>query len=116
MKKLKRMKLCLRSKPLIFPSLRIALGAACLMSVSGCAEMKQWPQNLAQLDSGQKAPAVKLDATLRVAPKEPSCLDPGKKEYEVKELEEALACREAYAKKLRSRFNSLARASEATEK
>jgi len=64
----------------------------------------------------QKPQVVKVDPTLRVAPKEPSCLDPGKKDYEIPELEKAIQCKDAYIGKLRGRFTSLAKATEAAEK
>jgi hypothetical protein len=57
-----------------------------------------------------------VDPTLRVAPKEPSCLDPGKKDYAVGELEKAIQCKDAYTQRLKSRFSSLAKATEALEK
>lgn len=76
--------------------------------------MKEWPKNLAVLD--QKPPqVVKVDPTLRVVPKETSCLDPGKKDYQVPELEAAIQCKDAYIGKLKGRFNSLAKASAQAE-
>lgn len=41
------------------------------------------------------------------SPGKPSCLDPGKKQYEVKELEAAYGCRDADADKIRGQLYSL---------
>ncbi len=78
--------------------------------------MKQWPDNLSLLEKGSPAAKAKVDPTLRLAPKETSCLDPGKKSYTVKELEAAIGCKDLYTAKLKSRFYSLAKATEELEK
>ncbi len=74
-----------------------------------------WPENLANLSPSPVVKA-KVDPVLRLAPRESSCLDPGKKKYTVKELEDALGCKDLYTAKLKSRFYSLAKATEELEK
>ncbi len=118
MRKLKRMRKPFPSKQQIFPFLQIALSVGFLMSVSGCGELKAWPANLASLDQPQNQVAKKasVDPALRLAPKEFSCLDPGKKAYEVSELEAAVQCKDRYIQALKGRFYSLAKATETLEK
>ncbi len=53
------------------------------------------------------APQPKVAEWLLRAPGKPSCLDPGKKDYEVKELEAAYGCRDADSGKVRAQLNSL---------
>ena len=117
-RRLRRIQRLLLSKRRISPFLRIVCGAGFLMSVSGCAEIREWPGNLAGLEGVQKSPlqGPRIDPSLRLKPKETSCLDPGKKAYEIPELEKALGCKDQYIGKLKSRFDSLAKASEALEK
>ncbi len=57
-----------------------------------------------------------MDPTLRLLPKAPQCLDPGKKSYEVAELEAANQCKDRYIEKVTTRFYSLAKATETLEK
>ena len=49
-------------------------------------------------------------------PKKPLCLDPGKKDYTVPELESAAGCWEDYATTVRGKYYSLKTAIEAREK
>ena len=105
----------LRIKPVSFLCLKIAFSAGFLMSVSGCGELREWPGNLAQLELKQPQ-KPKIDPALRIAPKAASCLDPGKKAYEVQELEKAVQCKDQYIARLKGRFNSLAKATEELER
>ena len=82
--------------------LKLAILAGCLMSVSGCAQELPEPQIVYKA-----APGPKVAGWLLQAPKRQSCLDPGKKEYEVKDLEAAYSCKEAEAEKTRGQLQSL---------
>ena len=52
-------------------------------------------------------PAPKVAEWMMKSPPEPSCLDPGKKDYEVNELEAAYGCKDADARKVRGQLYSL---------
>lgn len=54
-----------------------------------------------------KPEAPKVESWVYQKPKSASCLDPGKKEYEVKELEKALSCKDTYIQKLEYRHGTL---------
>ena len=53
------------------------------------------------------APGPKIAEWMLRPAKAPSCLDPGKKEYEVGELEAAVGCETAAAEKVRGQLYSL---------
>ncbi len=52
-------------------------------------------------------PPPKVAGWVRLKPKKESCLDPGKKDYGVEELELALQCNERNLEKLEKRFDGL---------
>ncbi len=54
----------------------------------------------------------KVEGWVRKKPVKESCLDPGKKEYEVVELESALHCKDRNLEKLEKRFDTLNKATE----
>lgn len=73
------------------------------MSACGCAADS--PQLLLK-----EAEKPRVAGWLLSAPPKAVCLDPGKKEYEVPELEAANTCKDAYIAKLESRSASQAKA------
>jgi hypothetical protein len=96
-----------------FPYLRLAMLAGFLMSVSGCGNLlgSEEPKILLK-----EAKAQPVSPEIKHLPKKPICLDPGKKDYSVQELESALACQEEYAQVVRGKYYSMKTAIEAREK
>src|SRR5262245_16993548 len=93
--------------------LKPAMLAGCLMSVSGCGDL---------LGSGSPTVLLKevktqpVSAEIKHLPKKPLCLDPGKKDYTVPELESAVGCWEDYATVVRGKYYSIKTAVEEREK
>src|SRR5262245_20521755 len=96
-----------------YPYLKPAMLAGYLMSASGCASLL-----------GSESPTVLLkevkvqpvSAEIKHLPKKPLCLDPGKKDYTVPELESAVGCWEDYATIVRGKYYSIKTAVEEREK
>jgi hypothetical protein len=57
----------------------------------------------------KEAQVPKVESWVYKAPAKKSCLDPGKKEYTVKELEDERDCQAEYAKKLEYRHQTLSK-------
>lgn len=93
--------------------LKLALPVVFLMSGSGCGSLLG-PDSptlvLAEVKPQAIAPEVKH------LPRKPQCLDPGKKDYTVPELESAVGCWEDYAGTIRGKYYSLKTDIEAREK
>jgi len=96
-----------------FPYLKLAMLAGCLMSASGCGNLLGSETPTVLLTEVKPQPIAK---EIKHLPKKPLCLDPGKKDYTVPELESAVGCWEDYATLIRGKYYSIKATAEEREK
>ena len=92
--------------------LKLAMPVVFLMTGCGCASLLKSESPIVHYKE-VKVQAVSPE--VKHLPKKPICLDPGKKDYTVPELESALACQEEYASVVRGKYYSMKTAIEARE-
>lgn len=81
------------------------------MSAFGCESSPKPPQLLLK-----EAEVPKVQGWVLERPAKPSCLDPGKKDYSVEELEKARDCERTYTEKLEYRHGALSKVVKEIEK
>ncbi len=64
----------------------------------------------------KEAEKPKVQAWVYEKPKTAPCLDPGKKDYPVDELEKAITCKDAYIERLEYRHGTLSKTLKEIEK
>lgn len=64
----------------------------------------------------KEAEVPKVQGWVHQKPAKASCLDPGKKDYAVEELEKALGCKDQYIEKLEYRHGTLSKVVKEIEK
>jgi len=87
--------------------------AGCLTSASGCGSLLGSESPMLIPTEVKVQPVSK---EIKHLPKKPLCLDPGKKDYTVPELESAVGCWEDYATVIRGKYYSIKTAVEEREK
>lgn len=94
--------------------LKLVLSAGFLMSGSGCGDLltSQKPPQLVL----KEAEKPRVESWVYEKPRGKVCLDPGKKDYTVQELETANSCKDEYIERLEYRHGTLSRTLKEMEK